>query len=106
MAKWKKFSIPLSSTDMLDIKLEIESNKVVSFALNYRTKIEGSFYEVYRIDTAHSYLHEQRYWLSPEPIPIPSMGKDLNNVFNFYLWHIKENFERYKKYYLDRMKMV
>ncbi len=90
---------------MLDVKLEIENNKAVNFALNYRTKIEGSFYEVYRIDTAHSCLHEQRFWLSPEPIPIPLMGKDLNNVFSFYLEQMKENFERYKKYYLDRAKM-
>ncbi|MBI4044639.1 MAG: hypothetical protein HY392_02940 [Candidatus Diapherotrites archaeon] len=105
MIKWKKFTIPLTSMDFLDVKLKIENNIVEAFALNYRTKIEESFYEVYRVDTAHGFLHEQRYWITPEPIPIPAMGKDLNDIFNFYLDQIKENFERYKKYYLDRMKL-
>ncbi|MDO8634231.1 MAG: hypothetical protein Q7K34_02975 [archaeon] len=105
MIKWKKFTIPLTSTDFLDVKLKIKNNIVEGFALNYRAKIEENFYEVYRVDTAHGFLHEQRYWITPEPIPIPTMGKDLDGIFNFYLDQIKENFERYKKYYLDRMKL-
>ncbi len=105
LAKWKKFVIPLTPTDLLDVKLEVENNKVQSFSLNYRTKISQSFFEVYRVDTAHGFLHEQRYWLTPEPIPIPATGKDLNAVFNFYLEQIKQNFERYKNYYFERMKM-
>ncbi len=104
LAKWKKFVIPLTATDLLDVKLEIERNKIVNFSLNYGTKISESFFEVYRGDTAHDFLHEQRYRIIPEPTPIPTMGKDLNDVFNFYLDQIKENFARYKRYYLERMK--
>jgi len=33
------------------------------------------------------------------------MGKDLDDIFNFYLEQIKQNFERYRDYYIDRMKM-
>lgn len=105
LGKWKKFVIPLTKTDLLDVKLEVEKNKVQGFSLNYRTKIGESFFAVYRVDTAHGFLHEQRYWLTPEPIPIPAMGKELNDIFNFYLGQIKQNFERYKNYYFDRMKM-
>lgn len=85
LAKWKKFTVPLTPKDVLDVKLEIERNKVKGFALNYRAKIRGNFFEVYRVDTAHGFLHEQRYWLTPEPIPIPRMGTDLNDVFIF-IW--------------------
>ncbi len=105
LAEWKKFVIPLTLEDLLDVKFEVEQNKVQGFSLNYRTKIGESFFEVYRVDSAHGFLHEQRYWLTPEPIPIPTMGKDLNDVFNFYLDQIRQNFGRYKKYYLDRMEM-
>ena len=105
LAKWKRFVIPLTAMDLLDVKLEVEKNAVRGFSLNYRTKIGESFFEVYRADTAHGFLHEQRYWLTPEPIPIPTMGKDLNDIFNFYLEQIKQNFERYRDYYIDRMKM-
>ena len=96
--------VPLTAIDLLDVKLEIERNKVKGFSLNYRTKIGESFFEIYRVDTAHGFLHEQRYWLTPEPISVPTMGKDLNDIFNFYLSQIKENFVRYKRYYLERMK--
>ena len=105
VVKLKKFTIPLTSADLLDVKLKVENNKVEGFALNYRARIEGNFFEIYRVDTAHGFLHEQRYWLTPEPIPIPMMGHDLDEIFSFYLDQIKENFERYKKYYLGRMKM-
>lgn len=102
--KWKKFTIPLTPTDLLDVKLMIKNNKAEDFTLNYRTKINEKFFEVYRVDTAHGFLHEQKYWLTTKPIPIPSLGRDLSDIFNFYLDEIKENFERYKKYYLERMK--
>jgi hypothetical protein len=105
LAKWKRFTVPLGRADLLDIKLKVKKGSVVEFALNYRVKIRESFFEIYRVDTAHGYLHEQRYWLTPEPIPIPTMGKDLKWIFNFYVDQIKENFERYRKYYLERMKL-
>lgn len=105
MVKFKEFAVPLSSVDFVDVKLKIEKNSVTGFSLNYRTKIGENFFEVYRVDTMHGFLHEQRYWLTPEPIPLPIMGRDLKHVFNFYLDQIKNNFERYKKYYLDRMQL-
>lgn len=101
----KKYCVPLSERDFLDVKLKVERKKVVDFSLNYRAKIEENFFEVYRVDTAHGLLHEQRFWLTPEPIPIPSMERNLNYLFNFYLDQIKNNFKRYRKYYEDRMKM-
>lgn len=104
MVKWKRFTVPLSVVDLLDVKLGVERNNVKCFSLNYRAKIGESFFEVYRVDTAHGFLHEQRFWLTPKPIPIPLMGKDLNYAFNFYLDQVKENFERYRKYYVRSMK--
>ncbi len=104
LAKWKKFVIPLTAEDLLDAKLEIGQNMVRGFSLNYRAKIGEMFFEVYRVDTAHGFLHEQKYWLSPGPISIHAMGNDLNGIFNFYLDKIKQNFERYRNYYICKMK--
>jgi len=44
LAKWKRFVIPLTATDLLDVKLEVEKNAVLGFSLNYRTKIGESFF--------------------------------------------------------------
>ena len=103
--KRKAYSIPLSPADVLDVKFAIRSNAIESFSLNYRTKISGNFFEVYRVDTAHGFLHAQRYWITPEPIPIPSLGKDLNELFNFYLDLVRKDFLRFKKHYLTRMRL-
>lgn len=103
MQRLKKFEIPLSENDVLDVTLQIELGEVTGFSLNYRARIGKCFFEVYRVDTMHGFLHEQRYWLTPEPIPVPAIGRGLNDVFNFYLDHVKSNFERYRGYYLERM---
>ena len=102
MAKWKKFTIELSITDFIYVKLKTEKNKVVEFALNYRTNIDGNYHEIYRVDTAHGYLHEQRHWISPAPIPLHTLTNDLNPSVTFYISEIKKNFERYKQYFLQK----
>ncbi len=103
MMKAKQYSIYLTNDDILDIKLLIEKNNVVGFVINYRARIDDVWYQIYRVDTAHGYLHEQRFWISPEPIPLPKQ-LELKYIFNFYLDEIKKNFARYKRYYIERMK--
>jgi hypothetical protein len=100
--KLKEYSIPLTEQDTLDIRLLIENNAVVGFVINYRAKIENCWYAIYRVDTCHNYLHEQRFWISPEPIKLPK-SLPLQYTFKFYLEQIKENFERFKQYYKDKL---
>ncbi len=66
----REFSNQLTSKDRLDITLFWDKGKMVKFALNYRAKIKGEWHEVYCVDTAHNYLHEQRYWITPKPIKL------------------------------------
>lgn len=105
MKRVKVFSIILTDEDIIDVKLKTEKNKVVGFALNLRCSIDGVWYAVYRIDTAHGYLHEQRFWISPEPTRLPIIsGMSLKYLFDFYLKQLRENWRRYKRYYEERMK--
>ncbi len=100
----KEFCIPLTEEDMIDIKLEYNDNaQVIYFVLNYRTKINDKWHEVYRVDTAHRYLHEQRYWISDKPIPLRNI-MPLKIIFDYYLFQIKENYEKYKQYYIQKEK--
>lgn len=102
MKRIKGFRIPLSEDNILDVKLEIEEGGIKGFALNLRCKIEDAWYQVYRVDTAHGYLHEQRFWISPEPIPV-MQHTSLLYTFEFYMEQIRNSFERYRKYYLEKM---
>lgn len=100
----KKFCIPLTEEDIIDVKFEYNDNaEIVYFILNYRTKIDDRWHEVYRVDTAHGYLHEQRYWISDKPMPLRRI-MPLKIIFDYYLSQIKENYEKYKQYYIQKEK--
>lgn len=101
MKRIKKFRIPLSDDTILDVKIEVERGEIKGFALNMRCKIAGVWREIYRVDTAHDYLHEQRYWISDKPIPI-KQETALQSSFEYYMEQIKKSFERYKRYYLEK----
>ena len=103
MKRIKKFRIPLSSDTILDVKIEVERGEIQEFALNLRCKIDNKWREIYRIDTAHGYLHEQKYWLSAKPIP-STQQISMQHAFEHYMDLIKNNFERYKRYHLEKMR--
>lgn len=101
--KRKKFTTILTSEDLLDVMLEFEKNKIRKFALNYRALIEDKWYEVYRVDNYHGFLHEQRFWRSPKPIPLEE-NLPLNLVVKQYIGEISLNFLKYRKYFEERMR--
>ncbi len=97
----KRFRIPLSEGSTLDVEIDIENKSIVGFVLNLRFRIGEKWHEVYRVDTAHGYLHEQRFWISHEPIPLIQDGS-FDQIFEFYMNLIKKDFERFKSYYLKK----
>lgn len=102
----KDFEIPLTGEDTIDVRIIKEDNKITGFVINLRCKFGDVWYQVYRVDTCHEYLHEQRFWISPEPIPLPSQETfSFENLFNFFMSQIKQNYERYRKYYEEKMVM-
>lgn len=94
----KKFPIRLSYEDTIDVTLVLKNNMLAGFVLNYRTEIDGKWHSIYRVDTCHGYLHEQRFWRSPKPIRLPQTST-LDLIFNFFLKEVKENYEKYRGYY-------
>ena len=99
--KVQKHTRDLSEQDCLDITLMWETRGILTkFALNYRAFIDGKWYEVYRVDNYHGFLHEQRYWRSLKPISITDKeGWALKMVFDTYVDEIVSNFQRYRVYY-------
>jgi len=100
--KTKSFTIHLSNEDRLDVKIKITDDKVKGFVLNYRTLIKGKFRQIYRVDTAHGYLHEQRFWLSPKPVKIKR--GDLDKVLNELKERLSLDYWRYKKLYEEALR--
>ncbi len=99
--KIKKYSVELTPEDVLDVVLIWEQRGILSkFALNYRACIQGWWYEVYRVDNYHGFLHEQKFWRNSQPMPI--MHKEswsLYLILEEYRSEIIDNFERYRSYF-------
>ncbi len=94
--KCKEFTTVLTNEDKIDVKLAWEDQKLWRFAINYRANIKEKWYEVYRVDNYHGFLHEQKFWRSPKPIPIKDKdGWSLKMVFEYY---IEEIYSRLGKY--------
>ncbi|HLC65241.1 MAG TPA: hypothetical protein VJI46_03910 [Candidatus Nanoarchaeia archaeon] len=91
--------------DLLDVNLDIEKGKVRRFALNYRASINGKWHIVYRVDNYHGFLHEQRFWISKELIPLEEEERTYNTYYivEMYSERIALNYTSYKKYYLAKL---
>ena len=98
----KDFRITLKYEHIIDARLVCRDNTIKGFVLNYRARIEGRWHDIYRVDTCHSFLHEQRFWRSPIPIKLPQTAP-LKIMFDFFLQEIKDNYERYERYYKDAL---
>ena len=106
MSKIYEIESPLSGTDLIDVRIEVEKGDVLNFAINYRVLINGKWRQVYRIDTAHGYLHEQRYWINIESIQLRAKEKlfaTRKKLLNHCIDEVKQNYRSYKKLYLDKL---
>lgn len=74
----------------IDLTLTTEKGEVIAFALNLSLEIGDKIYDVYRVDTAHGYLHEQKFWISPKPRRIDAT--DLKIVLEQKKKQLKENY--------------
>lgn len=94
----------LTAEDLIDVKVMWErKGEITKFSLNYRAMINGKWVEVYRVDNYHGFLHEQRYWRSPEPIRLDE-HLPLNLVVKKYVNEIVLNYKKYRYYYEENMK--
>jgi hypothetical protein len=101
MKKIKKFKKDIGLNNKIDVKIEIQDSEITGFVINLRCLINGKWHEVYRVDTAHGYLHEQRHWISEKPIPIDQYTS-LRNTIEYYINIIENNCERYKRYFIEK----
>ena len=98
--KYKQFTKVLTSQDLIDIKLSWINRGLIEFSINYRANIKDKWYEIYRVDNYHGFLHEQKFWRNPEPICI--IDKDswrLKEIFDHYLEEVLKNFRKYRSYF-------
>lgn len=85
----------------VDYKIVIELGEIVYFSIN--VSIVGKEFpeDVYRVDTAHGYLHEQRFWESPKPLEVDRVWfRNYSEAFNYYRKEVARNCLRWAKLYV------
>ena len=95
----------LTEQDRLDIKISWKNNHLTQFSLNYRAWINEKWYEVYRVDNYHGFLHKNCYWKTSEQIRIKDKDQwTLKMIFDHYVDEIVENFTKYRSYFEQSLK--
>jgi len=80
----------------IDVKLIIEKGMIRHFAINVAILLDDTYEDVYRIDTAHKGLHEQRFWISKVPTYLEEYRKeDYKQEFLEAKKSVLENFKKW-----------
>ena len=93
--------MPESDVARLDFRWVIKRGKIIDFAINVSLLEGENFIDVFRVDTKHGYLHEQRFWISPKP---KGLNMDYNTAFVEKKKEVFENYERWIKLFKEARK--
>ena len=58
--------LPSGDVVRIDFRFVAKRGKIKDFAINITLLENEKTEDVYRVDTKHKYLHEQRFWVSPK----------------------------------------
>lgn len=93
-----KYTSILDNGVLVDITLITERGSIRHFVINLRIVVNDKSYEVYRADTAHGLLHEQKFWRSPKPIRLEG---DYTEVFNDKRKYVEKNYKKMVRWYKE-----
>ncbi|MBI2655617.1 hypothetical protein HYX06_04310 [Candidatus Woesearchaeota archaeon] len=103
--KKKSIEVYLDDRNKLNFTIIKEYGKFKTFSINYSAKIDDKWHAVYRADNYHGFVHEQRFWISNEPIPLPEYESvDLKDAFDMFFHKVKESHARFRKYFEEKRK--
>ncbi|MBF0338642.1 MAG: hypothetical protein HQL05_12535 [Nitrospirae bacterium] len=75
--------------------------EIVFFRVQYETWIDNTWYPVVRYDTAHGFAHRDILNIKGEIKKTPLFDKDFNDALTFAENDLKNNWEYYKKKFLE-----
>ena len=103
--KKKSVEVYLNEKNKLNFTIIKEDDKFKRFAINYSAKINDKWLAVYRVDNYHGFVHEQRLWISNDPISLPEYeSMDLKDVFDIFFQKVREGHSRFRKYFEEKKK--
>ena len=97
MLKEVKFLISLTQEDRYRHNHVRFRGDVLSFVVQYETKLEGKWFPVVRYDTEHGFAHRDLFDKEGNKQKTPMFTKDYNEALTFAEYDIKSNWNIYKQ---------
>lgn len=105
MIRSTSFKMAFTWEDEVDVTIKKDDGKIISFAVNYRTKINDRWHDVIRYDTAHGRMHAHKFWISSKIIPLKGYAvTDMKTAVIESVKDIKSNWEKYKNRLIEKVK--
>lgn len=80
----------------LDIKTVREGRSLKDFAINVALIRKNRLTDVFRVDTAHGYLHKQEFWATDKPIKLQEKRKkDYKGDYGYWKDEVSRKLEHY-----------
>lgn len=87
----------------IDVRMIIDKGKIKHFAINVAVLFDDACEDVYRVDTAHDGLHEQKFWISDAPVYFEkNRREDHNQEFSEAKKKVLENFKKWIELYKNK----
>tara|TARA_Y100000310_G_C20666695_1_gene807922 strand:+ start:1001 stop:1324 length:324 start_codon:yes stop_codon:yes gene_type:complete len=105
MIKKENYEVELDDKNKINIRIIKEHNKLVKFAINLSSYLNGKWHAVYRVDNYHGFLHEQKLWRTKKPIPLTTHEyASLSKVIKYYNYLIKQEYKKFREYFDEKLK--
>jgi len=83
----------------VDIRFKLEKKEVVDFAINVSVVNEDKTEDVYRVDTKHVHLHEQKFWISEKPMDLEDDYSSYKKAFLTKKEEVRKNYKKWVENY-------
>ncbi len=93
--------IDIDNKARIDTRFKVDKSKVVFFSINVGLILDDKIVDVYRVDTAHDYPHEQKFWRSEKPIKLGDKMRDYKNIFHKKQKEVEKNYIKYIKWFKE-----
>ncbi len=100
MVKEVRFTVMLGSADRFRHHHVRFRRDILSFVVQYETKVEEKWLPVVRYDTKHGFAHRDLLDRKGEKQKTPVFARDFNEALTFAEYDIKCNWRIYKQQFL------
>lgn len=103
MIRSTTFKLTFTWEDEVDITIKKENGRIISFSVNYRTKMDDRWCDVIRYDTAHGMIHVHKFWTSSKIMPLHAVT-DMKTGIIEAMKDVKSNWKMYKNHLIKKVK--